>query len=435
MRCALGAGLLLCGPGCYRSFERSPGSALADGGRGEPPDAGGPRDSSVHVMQWVPFGDLPPLPDGCYIERATDPAVVLVPRWLPCGEGCLHLQRHPELTTRLLAADYRDEQLYFLAVVERPIRDAPDTRDRPVGHIVLSGVERPHLAIRERWFGLREWCGVDAVLDGGHILVAVITSAGDASAETEVSLYHEALPGEWDPAVRDYEVSRQVSFAEAALSSSAVVFRSAGLAMLDPRTGGVRVLSDLRAPEETARHPALAGDHLLWEVHGFDRFRIAHARLGADTALYHEITGPEPADVLALATDGVDVAWQQGYQRHCVTGCSPRFDRVELWTAPFVPDPADLRPRRVTEMRTLSTKARLAAGRYAVVEAVGERAAEAVVIELATGRRATWRVPEGWAMGPLLALSRDELVVIGRDASDWTDQTLFRARLDSLTFE
>ncbi|MBX3271950.1 MAG: hypothetical protein KF729_16900 [Sandaracinaceae bacterium] len=90
----------------------------------------------------------------------------------------------------------------------------------------------------------------------------------------------------------------------------------------------------------------VVGDQVFWEDWA-DLVRVASATLDVTASLFHRA---DPGDVKGFRTDGVDFAWFEGYDRHP----DGRYDRLELWTAPFTRDPAALSPRRVRAMEIRS---------------------------------------------------------------------------------
>jgi hypothetical protein len=88
---------------------------------------------------------------------------------------------------------------------------------------------------------------------------------------------------------------------------------------------------------------ALVGRDLFWEAWGAGYVaRIFHGTVDGASLFYET---PDGSDLKGFGTDGVDMAWTQGYGPH-PDGVT--FDRYELWTSPYTTDPALLALRLVS---------------------------------------------------------------------------------------
>lgn len=116
-----------------------------------------------------------------------------------------------------------------------------------------------------------------------------------------------------------------------------------------------------------------------------------------------------PGDVQRFYTDGVTMAWLQGYD---YDGATRRYDRLELWTSPIASRPEDLRARRVRDFPGLHA-GNVGGHWYAI------RAGFAMdVYDLNDGSRRHWEPPDGNNVleAPLYVTDDEILVTSSRNA-------------------
>lgn len=431
--------------GCYGQHGAGPDAGVDAGGAdaGEPPgDAGdGSRvDAYVPSRDWVSVAGLPPLPDGCHIERAVSPEHVFTPHWRSCGEGCLELERRIRdgETLRFGRAGYGPNGLHFLAIVKRQIREGHFIED-PWDHDVLCSEDRAILAYRMRAEHPTRPCAFKVFADDGYAVGQHLRFEGEDWTQTT---YYGPLPGDWTSPQPDFVLPIQYGNAlqKVELSGEVILFQvqpADWVMMVDARTGEWRRLSHLPERHGSPQLLHLVGDHAIWEAWGNEQIWLEHATLSGDTALFYEV--PDGGDVRGSATDGIDLVWMEAHGRPCVYGCPEPYERVEIWTAPYTRDPAALEPRFVARARARGGNAKVAGHRYAYLQRIegdtGEPTYEIVIADLADGRQRAWRAPAPWEMYSLLAMSEEEMLVEVRSPENGQDGTLFRVRFDSLPYE
>ena len=91
-----------------------------------------------------------------------------------------------------------------------------------------------------------------------------------------------------------------------------------------------------------------------------------------------------------MATDGRTLVWYQGWTQRDIL----KYERLELWAAPYTTSAAELRPRRVVEVQgsVMHTALRVGFGYAVALAGEGERA---VVYDLESGATAELLSPPG----------------------------------------
>lgn len=222
-------------------------------------------------------------------------------------------------------------------------------------------------------------------------------------------LGNDDLPG-FGNALQDAEVSDTTAIfqvqplGEVWIVEEGVLHRRAGVRSAVPGS-----------PQEIA----LVGRHAIWNEWRND-VRIAHATADEAASVYLSVEGKR----VTVATDGVDLAWLQGPWTPGV-GFS---ESPELWTAPYVRNPADLAPRRVLERFDDGTLVGvIGAGMWA------EGGNEVTLIDLETGiRREIAQPPLALFLGHPRWVTEEEIGISGRwSGSTGYFNTFFRLAVSS----
>lgn len=296
-------------------------AALADSGSDARVD-GGPDDPG-----WVPLATLA---EGCTIERALHPERLFEVRWEPCEDGTDGCHRIASDVGLARSPGWFDgDQGYFTVIRGEPPgrrvvviartegspvaawREPPS--DLPGACIVIVGIGDGYAAVMPSFFH-----GEDRTRDVDYVFHAPIDAIG-TTTEPLAIIRPSVLP-------QRLAVSSQVI----AVWNGPAIYAIAA----DGRHGYVSV-----ALPGIAQSVTVAGPDVMWEDWA-ELVRIAHGAVGRPGTLYHRA---DPADIKGFHTDGVDLAWVQGYDRQP----DGSYARLELWTAPYVADPSELRPRLV----------------------------------------------------------------------------------------
>ncbi|MCZ7680777.1 MAG: hypothetical protein M5U28_19195 [Sandaracinaceae bacterium] len=150
-----------------------------------------------------------------------------------------------------------------------------------------------------------------------------------------------------------------------------------------------------------AQSVAVVGSDVLWEDWA-DLVRVAHGAPGRPGSLYHRA---DPADIKGFHTDGVDLAWVQGYDRQPDSS----YARLELWTAPYVADPSELRPRFVRLLDPTRHPSAFGGGWYVTLPAAPWRI-EAVRLEDGARRRWVSSIPGALSYPPIYVSDHEILL-------------------------
>ena len=392
-----------------------------------PRDQGAPdqgRDMGPDDPEWVAVWD--DLPESCALERAVHPERTLRPVWASCGENCLYLEPDPRLDREYpgYAVGWSDgEDGYF---VMRQLPPGGTTADSAYV-ISVVGPEETVLALRAQPRVGGEKCGWGSF--AGH--------AGEFGTiahiwRSDVDHEYRATRMTFDGFTEEFPVVPAEDVASSAVQS-AVMGSAIYAAEVQPLAqifafadGAVTAmggsLGEVRGIPQTEM---AIGDTVLWETWGFADIGLAYGRMDLQGATYLAIEG-----VRIIGTD-VDedthtIAWNQGYG---YLG-SGQYERLELWTAEFTRDPADLEPRLVGELDPHQSSGVVDGGYYARFRSGGFE-----VIELATGDLRRLRSTEDLALRfqPLWITSTEVAVPATHRATG--EATVVRVRLDSLPVE
>lgn len=433
--------MALVGCGCA-----SDGAGAADGGvDADAPDAGwdagydaggvrrrdaGPAASDAAKPDpagWVP---LEGLPEGCVIELSRHPEVLFSPEWTGCHDGtdgCLELAPDDRFERAVEGEDIglHDGSAGYFGVVET-------WSDDPASHVIrlIARTDAPPVAAWRYppYRGAEHGVCQLGLLGIGDGAAAVGTDVLGGAWVAQQRVLHGPLDSIGD--VDHGLLLLQGTRARYAAPQHTAVSATTVAAEIEP--GGfvmavegdtVETLPDPPAGlEGVAQNPHVIGRHVLWEAWG-SQIRLLHGGIGRPTEVYRAVDG---GDVRASASDGADLAWIEGYGRPCTYGCPEPYARVELWTAPYVPDPADLEPRKVRDLPQRIAKAVVGAGYYG--HADFEEWHEIVLYRLSDGRRGTWTLPRDSGPGHILWITPDEIGIS-------TGAHLYRVQLSALSWE
>ena len=359
------AGLLVsvlaagCGP-CGTSAPAAPDAGIdasRDAGRDLGPH-GGIRDAMRDAIadasidadagadpQWTA---LPEHETGCVIEYARSPQAVYAPSWVPCPDGM------PAGCERL---DMPSGVFIGASVNDTPMRmivGVPATT--PAGRvIVVASHDRALLAIRAPG-PVACYTGFEAA-GGGRAVFTTWTDTDDRHYDERHYVVDE-VANEWAPPVTRVNRLKASVAQELEMSTAAYVAVVADASKIEMyQDGRSNVLRGLGIPQSTF----LVGADVFWEDWGSGYVvRVYHGTIDGPGAVFLEMT--DGSDLKSFATDGVHMAWTQGY------GDRPdgvTFDRYELWTAPYATDSASLTPRKVLDLEREPTLAAIGDGWYA----------------------------------------------------------------------
>lgn len=381
---------------------------LRDGG---PPEPAG----------WVP---LPGLPAGCVIERAEHPETVYSPSWLPCegADGCQRLAPPEPGTLRVFGRTegwHDGERGYFMAI------QGGERDGRRI--LLLADTEGRTLAA---------WSGPNDLDDGVCSASSVEVRDGHAAMLVRVSIDGERQGrlyfGPIDVIGRLAEPA--VVLGPDVVGTSNVLQRmavSATTVAMELQPAGIVVVvegerMDLLRPTASVpgipQVPIVVGQNVLWSAYG-SPVTIAHGGMDRPAELFY---GSPGADVVGFDTDGIGVAWVQLYADLGPDG----LPRRELWTASYVEDPADLRPRRLLPFADVE-RGVVGGGVYASRRVAPDGSIQRLLLhDLADGNQRTFTAPRGYAIleNPIY-VTTDELLVMGNDGEH---VTLFRIDLRAL---
>jgi hypothetical protein len=177
-----------------------------------------------------------------------------------------------------------------------------------------------------------------------------------------------------------------------------------------------------------------AGVHVRRRPHRSTTYIVlAHAVLGGDTELYY--APPEGSEVRGFATDGTQMAWLEGRDPPCESGCIHRYLHTDLCVSPYARDPADIDRQCFPAQVTAPPFARVGGGHWAgacrEVELPEGTLRKLVIFDLADGRRRIWTHPR-WGTSRVLHITDEFVLLYGV----WDGQhTILRLELDSIPYE
>ncbi|MCB9604828.1 MAG: hypothetical protein H6720_31290 [Sandaracinus sp.] len=382
-------------------------------------------DAGPSDPRWVA---VPGVVEGCSIDRATNPASLARATWESCGEGCQRLVPDSAWTWRVApnsGGRSEDQRTFVMLARERGVVDGP------AATILFDAeAEAPLFAMRYDDEGEDLVCQILSVAFGeGHVAFPlVMTDFGRSHEETWV--FHGAVdrPGELEAPVLRLADDELPGFGNVLqrsyVSATTAAFQVQPLGEMWLVEGGVlrrRAEAGSEAPN-SPQGPALVGRHLMWLDFGA-KAKLAHATFDTPSEIFLDV--PD-ADVV-FATDGVDLAWVQGYGWNDATGT---YERLELWTAPYVTAPEALVPRRVLDdYAALDTRGVVGARRWVAV--IGN--SELEVVDLRDGTRTTMVLSSEHVMAaPPSWITESEVGVAGRyrEGGRWVD-SFFRLALPS----
>lgn len=379
-------------------------------------DTGAARD--VGPAGWTP---LPGLPGDCRIERAEHPETLFTPEWIPCGEGfpgCSKLApvEHPRSVHPF--AGFHDGERGYFVLIESTSEDAPRMQlmARTDGPCFAAWQDPPMTEgaciVGTPAFGpsaasfLVRFSTPDGMIREDRVYHGTYEEIG-ATTEPQAVLTQDDVGG-GGGALQRVAASASWTAGEVQPAAWVALMEEGRIHHLDPLSG---------VPQRVH----LVGGHAIWEDWGA-RVRLVHGSAEQATELYYEAAG---GDVKGLATDGVSLAWSEGYDR----SADGSYARAELWTAPYARDPADLVPRKVRDLEGVVRQARVGSGYYAF-RGSGEWH-QILVVRLSDGRLGRWTLPpEDSPRGIPLWVSADEVAFAIRGGSlmrvqltsfDWSD--------------
>jgi hypothetical protein len=349
---------------------------------------------------------LPGLPEPCEIERATRPEVLFTPRWLACEaqpEGCQRLllgfAREHSFTR---VAWHDGERGYFRLV-------ATDVGDRRI--TILARTDGAAVAAWREMPGggadLDVNCSVRLGLGGGYAALDAHYFDGRDRSRNQERIYHapiHEIGQATEPIGEIAGLSSSPQHLAVSAELVALEMQPASFVQVIRATGEQRSLINdpvLGIPQNVT----VVGDHVMWEDWP-SPVRVAHGSMLDDAAFFHSA---EPGDVIGFHTDGVDLAWMQAYQD--IPG--DLYERIELWTAPYVRDAADLAPRLVRPLATAGPD-NFGGGWYAWQR---NDPARLEVYSIADGTRRVWYPPTGVTIQyePLYVTDHEILLIAGGD--------------------
>ncbi len=376
---------------------------------------------------WVP---LPGLPDGCVVERAEHPEVLFEPEWLSCGDGCLHLAREPRFQRTYDRVGWHDGTRWWIAVIQ-----STDAEHREV---VLAPSDGPAVAA---WRSPDGWenglCIIGPNPIGDNAAAFGVQILGEDLPE-QFRLYHAPLTeigsviepiavrvpsmGVGSSGVQRLSVSRTTVAAEVQPAGVVIVFEG----------GRSRVLGGALSPTPgTPQRVRVVGRDVWWE----DWAHPTSLVVGSIDQEGSYFRRNVPDDAFVLGIDDGQMAWLEGFGWG---GIVSRYDRLELWTAPYTADTAELRPRRIREIET-SGPALLGGGVYGFFGGdPGGTNPRIKLYDLADGRHRNFRSPDGVSVPESpLGITNEEMLLKGRFTVDPFNRfsTLFRIDITRLPYE
>lgn len=379
------------------------------------PDASGDGGPWFEAAGWEP---LPGLPEGCVIERATNPEVLHHGEWVSCGDGCQRLLPDARVQ-RAFDADgawYDGARGYFW-IVQGALDDPMSRRT-----VVLATTLGEALAAwRGPEFRGEGVCQVGPTAAGdGHAAMLLRIRVG---TDAEMPTYHAPITG-IASSTTPVGVIAGTSGQDTVVSSTTVAteLQPEGIVKVF-EAGRETILGGTPEVPGIAQGVELVGRDVFFSEVG-SNWRVAHGSIDRPASVFFQIPG---VDVRMFRTDGASMAWLQCYD--FVPGAG--YGRVELWTAPFTADPSAVSARRLRDFPEYRTYTQ--GGGYIAWREVRDGPQRVELFSLEDGARRTFIPPDSaYILGNPLYISADELVVEGRFADALT---LFRVRIDSLAVD
>lgn len=367
-------------------------------------------------------------PEWCRIDRAETPEALWRGRWEPCGDGCERLVSEPERQQAIdSSVSWTDGEEGWFSIVQEVEGGARgillvSTRGRIAG--AWREPERPATDMI---------CLAGAPVGVGDGFAAIGLEARTSSGPQFWGLYRGPLDdigsADTPTAVLDETVlvgSNTINSLK--VSATTVIGALQPMSQVLVFEGGdmVRRAGIFSATPGTVQRMALVGRTAYWEEWG-SSVRASFASYDRAEAVFREITG----NILSFNAAPEGFAWLEGYDR------SPEgvYARVELWTAGYTEEPADLAPRSVVELPEYDTSGKAGGGHFAFVRRAPRQRVE--IYDLADGRHRTWYLPSGFsatAEAPLY-LTETEMLVAVAPEGPVSRGTVLRVDLTRVPYE
>lgn len=395
-------------------------------------DAGGEPEDPL----WVA---MPGLPEGCTIWRAANPAAALNLRWVPCEEdveGCETIEPPVDGFEHSFegATEVPETGRTILAMAQRE-----GTWGARVTVLASTAANEENLEVYAAW---RE-----PALDSASICAVAPFAVGPADDAFGIFSFRKGHPSEqhlyWAPRssisetvdpvsiLRDERgVGRNVHSLAASADTVAALMLGDFVALVDSEPTHVfsAGADDIRG---SPQYPlSVVGSEVFWHSSS-QAIRVAHASRDRDTELFLEVEG---GDVRYFTGNDQQMAWYEAYGR--IGGSTARYERVELWTAPYTADPTSLRRRLVTTIDPAqwTLPAVMGGGHWHYVLPVDDEHFhfELWVIALEEGTKRHLVFPEGYRLEPLMVGEESLLVEAETPQKRGLTRRLFRIRLDAM---
>lgn len=154
---------------------------------------------------------------------------------------------------------------------------------------------------------------------------------------------------------------------------------------------------------EVPQNLHVVDDHVLWVAWGSPT-RLAHALFPGPSDYFRDVS---PGDTKGFGTDGVDMAWLEGYDRQP----GGRYARLELWTAPYTADMSTFAPRKVRDF-PIRAGSRMGGGWFAI-RLIDDGPQRVEVFSLRDGHRRVFVSPTGYVIEEPFYVTEDELAYNG----------------------
>jgi hypothetical protein len=174
---------------------------------------------------------------------------------------------------------------------------------------------------------------------------------------------------------------------------------------------------DRRTVPGIPENVTLLGGHVIWEAWAsLDETRLVSG--GWDRA-ERALVDVDPGDVKGFASDGVDLAWLQLYDRDLDT---LDYARRELWTARYHPDATPFEPRLVDpDFPTRSTITNVGGGWFVIVNGPVDRPGHVELRPLHGGPVLRFDTPDGATINEVLYVDAENLIVRSGATRYWVD--------------
>jgi len=447
--------LLLVLGGCDCGYHTHSADGAADAWTDAPVAIDAPSDTALDSPHDAPFDvradaadpdarslgcdpgwhPLPSIPDDLEVLYAENPGCLLNVEWVSCGAGCQRLADDPRFERTIDPnSAWIDGDRAFFSVVEW--MKAPTVHP---GSIIL--VASTDGVVHGAWLDTSSlFHRPDVTLIQGFSGAAGAFGLGIIAGQTNAD--------------GNYRTFHALIYHAPILSMSEAIEPSLQLDTLPPGNGlqyihasattftaEVQPLAEMLVVEHGVAHSlggrdsatpyipqasVLIGREVFWlDWNDGWKVRIAHGNFDMESEVFYELAD---GDILSLASDGHDLAWVQGYEPNDTRDV---YSRMELWTAPVVTNPADLRPRLVTASYTGSNAGMLADGSYFTNSGAGVDTFDQVY-SMSDGSVRSWHGPVGWLVNTSALWSRAGEVAYGGRMSARAQGTLFRLRMDEV---